>query len=350
MKRNYITMTSEMDQRLSQEIEAGSTSHNFMWADWRTKPAAWNPRSMTYLCYAPEICPTTGRPHWQSYMHLKKAKTPAQALKIIKAEPKTLKLIITNGTHADNRIYCKGPYDDGKGKVKPENPDFVEFGELPQQGARNDVKSMTADILDGMDDIDLIRKHGDKAMRMYHGIDWVRRTMKLVKRTWPMEVRIYWSDATGVGKSRIAWDEFGIDNVYEKPNGKWWDGYMGQHCVIIDDIDPENMYDTTFAYYLKLMDRYPMKVEWKHGMGEFCSKVIIFTSNFNPDLWWPHRKNRAAFFRRVTMIKECTDAGDPGPPNPPEPGFRCSAAFGVGGSSPPPPILKEPPEHHDAQI
>lgn len=327
MKRNYITMTSGMDQRLNKEIEPYSTSHNFLWPDFRVDPPKWNPKSMTYLCYAPEICPKTGAHHWQSYMHLKKAKSYDQALRIIKAKG-DVKLTMAHGSHMENRMYCKGPYDKD-GKHKDENPNFVEFGELPQQGERTDVKSMTADILAGMDDLELIQRHGDKAMRIYHGIDWVRRTMKLVKRTWPMEVRIYWSDDTGVGKSRIAWDEFGIDNVYEKPNGKWWDGYMGQHCVIIDDIDPENMYDTTFCYYLKLMDRYPMKVEWKHGMGEFCSKVIIFTSNFNPDLWWPHRKNRAAFFRRVTMIKECTTPGDPGPPNPPNQGLASLGGAGV---------------------
>jgi len=123
------------------------------------------------------------------------------------------------------------------------------------------------------------------------------------KRNWVMDVRIYYGPP-GTGKTRSVYDEFGLDDVYQKMVGKWWDGYKGEKVVIIDDFDPDNCFEIVYDFYLKLLDRYPMRIEYKGGSCQFRSKIIIFTSNVDPKGWWSDKENRGAFFRRVNTIKK----------------------------------------------
>lgn len=250
---------------------------------------------MKYMCYAPETCPTTGRAHWQCYVYFK-----APILIKTAAARCGCGVEVCNGSAEENRSYIKGPYEKD-GKVKPENPEFKEFGILPEQGKRKDIDAIVSSIRDGATNTELLETHGDQVLRMYHAIDWAREALDMRERNWIMDVRIYWGPP-GTGKTRAVWDEFRTQGVYAKMvDNKWWDGYKGEHCVVFDDFDVRNC--EGFDYYLKLLDRYPMRVEYKGGSCQFRSRVIIFTSNFDPDIWWADRANRAAFFRRVTEVR-----------------------------------------------
>lgn len=44
---------------------------------------------------------------------------------------------------------------------------------------------------------------------------------------------VYWG-STGVGKSRLAWHEAGMDAYPKDPLSKFWDGYNGHKHVVID--------------------------------------------------------------------------------------------------------------------
>lgn len=41
---------------------------------------------------------------------------------------------------------------------------------------------------------------------------------------------------TRLGKSRRAWHEAGVDAYIKCGDSKWWDGYKGEDCVIIDEL------------------------------------------------------------------------------------------------------------------
>jgi len=97
---------------------------------------------------------------------------------------------------------------------------------------------------------------------------------------------------TATGKSKWCFDNF--PDAYWKQRSNWWDGYMGQETVIIDEFYGW----LPFSLCLRLCDRYPLLVETKGGNVNFNSKTIIFTTNNQPGSWWKNVYFKS-FARRV---------------------------------------------------
>lgn len=245
---------------------------------------------MKYLLQGDEVG-AGGKEHVQGFVIFR---NPRALTGVIK-EFKGVHWEICNGSIEQNVAYCK---KEGR---------WTEEGEVPVgAGTRTDLLKVGDMVARGMTDEEIINTGPDEAgtwVRNYRGIREARRVLNRHKvRDWEMDVRIYWG-ATGTGKTRSVYEEFGVENVYVKTVGKWWDGYDGEHVVLIDDFDPSNCFDIQFDMYLKLLDRYPMKVEVKGGFEQFLSKVIVFTSNYNPAEWFTYKMNRDAFFRRVRTLR-----------------------------------------------
>lgn len=116
--------------------------------------------------------------------------------------------------------------------------------------------------------------------------------MKSKPRNHPTEV-IVLCGPSGTGKSRWALDQ--DEHAYWKQRSNWWDGYMGQKTVVLDEFYGWIPYDTL----LRLCDRYPLLVETKGGQTNFCADKIIITSNKSPTEWYKNQYFKA-FERRVT--------------------------------------------------
>lgn len=246
----------------------------------------------SYLIYGKEKG-DSGTPHLQGYFRLKNPKTFNATRSIV---PRW-HLEIAKGNADSNITYCQ------------KEGNFVEIGSSPKgQGHRTDLDAIRDELVNQTPLSEIAISFTKQYIRYHRGIHAAHNMINLnVNRDWEMDVRIYWGKP-GTGKTRAVYDEFGAENVYPKPLGKWWCGYNGQECVIIDDFDPNNCYDITFDFYLKLLDRYPLLVEPKGGSCKFMSKTIIFTSNYDPELWFLEKKNRAAFFRRVKEIRPFEDS------------------------------------------
>lgn len=87
---------------------------------------------------------------------------------------------------------------------------------------------------------------------------------------------------TGTGKSQTAWQEAGPDAYPKDPRTKWWDGYVGQEHVVIDEFRG----NIDIAHVLRWFDRYPVLVENKGGTIPFRATKIWITSNLAPEAWY----------------------------------------------------------------
>lgn len=88
----------------------------------------------------------------------------------------------------------------------------------------------------------------------------------------------------GVGKSMVV-HEFEGENLFDKSQNKWWDGYTGQSAVLIDDFDEKGV---CLSHYLKKWtDRYPVTGEVKGANVPLAYKVFYVTSNYHIDEIFP---------------------------------------------------------------
>lgn len=121
-------------------------------------------------------------------------------------------------------------------------------------------------------------------------------------------VEIFWG-APGTGKSKAALDRY--PNAYwlaiSRSGTVWFDGYHGQLQIIVDEFNGEMPY----RYLLRLLDRYPLRVETKGGSVQLTTTHWIFTSNTYWTEWyrWLNddgsvRLLQSALERRITNTEE----------------------------------------------
>lgn len=252
-----------------------------------TLPQTW---PYEYLVYQKEEAPTTKTPHLQGYIYFKSARTLAQMKKLDAGAHWTA----AKGTAADNTKYCTkdgrlaGPWT---------------LGVMPQQGKRSDLEGLQKALKESKD-MSYIQEHffGDY---LRYGRNIEKCAILLSKpRNWEMTVEVLWG-ATGVGKTRLALEE--NPSAYWKSKGLWWDGYLNEEVVVIDEYYGWLPWD----YMLRLLDRYPFSVETKGGCVQFVAKKIVITSNDHPKEWYKRMTDKYGWdantnplCRRISKIVE----------------------------------------------
>jgi hypothetical protein len=187
---------------------------------------------------------------------------------------------ICKGGVDENINYIRGPYTKGD-KYKPPNPDFVEFGELPAQGARKDLLKLKDEVLAGKT-VDEVCKENPVMVHQYgRTLDRLEDIyLRGVKRN-EMTKGVWLWGPTGCGKTEGA-EKLAEGEPYywkQEDNG-WQDGYRGQHTVIIDDFRG----GIKFASILRMVDKYANFEAPRRGKPPmpFTSKLVIVTSSMHP--------------------------------------------------------------------
>lgn len=242
-------------------------------------------RLCDFAVYQTEISPTTGKHHFQGYIHTTSPTRPTQLYacgldRRTHFEP-------AKGTPQQNLEYCT------KTESRIDGPWI--FGECPKgtgQGTRQDLRGFVDTIKRGTGELDLLDSHPTEYVKYFRAYDRIRLLVSS-RRERTLRVFVIYG-LTGTGKSRMAHD-YDPENSFAMANNEWWDGYSGQSTLILDEYRAW----LTFATLLRVTDRYPFPIPIKGSHGVPLWTTVIITTNVHPSKWYKETTDMSPFFRRV---------------------------------------------------
>ena len=228
-------------------------------------------------------------------------------------------LAYAKGNADQNRQYIKGPYSKD-GKEKPENETFIERGEIPSQGKRNDIVA-TKNAIRGS------KRMRDTHMEDEHANSWAKypkyceQVLSFTQEDLAKEmyqngifptIHVRWSRQSGTGKTRHVWEFSNCDVIRAKyaQNIIWFDGYDGHKHILFDEFHP-NECKISPSTFLEYIDIYPIQLPVKGGFKWRLAEHIWITSNEPPEEWWPWltEDRRSCLLRRLTDVTEVLPQG-----------------------------------------
>lgn len=234
-----------------------------------------------YLIYGREKG-EEGTPHLQGYIMFYNPKNFKQVKKFLGDRCHIEK---SKGTIQQNIAYCS------------KDDDFIEFGDKPKMGARKDIEDVKKLIQDNVPINDVIM-----SATSYQAAKHAELLFKYQKQPPAMKRNVHWYyGPTGTGKTRQAVEKSGEDYYITMNTLKWWDGYVGQKNVIVDDFRKDFC---TFHELLRILDRYPLKVNVK-GSSIWLQPTttdIYITTCFHPEQIYETREDVKQLTRRIDEI------------------------------------------------
>lgn len=238
-----------------------------------------------YMVWGIEKCPTTGKPHRQGCVWLVNGKTIAALKKRMGAKFKGKVFPITSFWN-EVRAYCM------------KDDEYHELGELgPGQGARTDLTKVKDDLKNGKRVQDIMMEEPELYCQYRNGINDIAKVaaMRNMKKFKATEV-IALVGPPGVGKTRFAYDKYWPDLYRWDHTDKWFDGYMGQQTILLDDFYG----GVKWTRMLQLLDVYPILLQVKGGHVVREWTRVVITSNTPPNEWYP--SDIGALLGRIALL------------------------------------------------
>lgn len=238
-----------------------------------------------YMIYGKEVAPTTGTPHLQGFIVFANPRSRTGAIAAI---GKGVYVAIARGDELQNEVYCS------KDKA------YFEKGVRPKTQKEKGVteKQRWADALTAAKEGRVDDIPADIRFRYYNTCKAIARDNMVAPPALDELANLWIYGPSGCGKSSIS-RKMHPTAYIKNPKSKWWDGYLGQDAVIIDDIDP---YMKALGYELKIYgDHYAFPAETKGSALMIRPKVVIITSQYWPEQIWDDKETIDAIKRRYKM-------------------------------------------------
>lgn len=232
-----------------------------------------------FIAYGRETCPTTGKPHDQAFCYFYNPRgTTKRVLKTIgdMFGPIHCYVAPMRGSFAENEAYCS------------KEQSYTKVGDQPNQGERGDIKEIADAIMSGEKTSDEICVANPAFHHQYgRTLDRLEAIALRKKFRTEMTKGIWYYGPSEVGKSHQVFTQsygeygpFDPETHYVKNvNEEWWDGYVGQPIVIINEFRGQ----IRFSELLDLVDKWPKNVKIRNRASvPFLAKYVIITSFMSP--------------------------------------------------------------------
>lgn len=303
-----------MNGKPKSEKESKSFKNSCM-ALYGKKPV-FNMDHVVYGCYQKEICPSTGKEHWQCYVEFKKSYDIQRCKNYIgyshkgrksgNPDEKDCVLIKRQATDPQDAInYCMKPESAVPGT-------FEEFGDRTcindwgkkkkgNQGKREDLRELGRQVLAGVDDLDIDPMYWIKYSRGIEKLQSLMINQRRLTEYTHTDVVVVYGDA-GVGKTRTIYELEGINNCYKlERTGNdrlFFNGYKGEKVLILDDFYGW----IKWGQLLNILDGYPQIIEVKNSYAHRAWNKVYITSNKPYEEWYPRVPNIDALTRRIKYV------------------------------------------------
>lgn len=233
-----------------------------------------NRKQVSYLVFGKEIGDKEETPHLQGYIRFYNAKTFEQTRKFFDND--RIHIEATKGTPSQNIAYCT------------KDEEYVEIGEQPKQGSRQDLKQVR-DLIDSgtpLEDI-ILTTTSYQAARHAELI----YKYKLLKQPKQQFRNVTWIQTKYVMKA-IATAIKGEENYYLIQNDiLYWDAYTGQKLIVIS-IDTDRI-----RTLLRLLSGLPFQLNVKGGIRWLQSTTtdITVVSRIHPLVFYDNEDSTELF-------------------------------------------------------
>jgi len=268
-------------------------THNNYTEDEYTNTIEILERESFYFIVGKEVA-DTGTPHLQGYFQLRRRHNLSYVRDLLGSR---IHFEVARGSAKQNRSYCSKDGCFREGGCIPSGRDTSKTRDDIAREFKLAYRSGAAGLDQFSDD--------NPGAWFYSGFTLLRNTQLIVQPIHRPDIQVKWIwGDPGTGKSRTAHEE--LPNAYLKePRTKWWNGYLHEKEVIIDDFGPMGI---DLNHLLRWFDRYKCLVETKGGMLALHATTFIVTSNFEPSDCFkdkdgvPHPQMEA-LYRRINVIE-----------------------------------------------
>lgn len=249
------------------------------------------------ICFQEELAPTTNQRHLQGVVRLNRP-----------FSLRMLKDALNGAAHWEicrslkaSLDYCRKDASRIPGGSSLDVGDWGHQGKS-SSGSKLDALGIELNNNSSMTQADLARGEYFSVFARHPNIIAAFRSATLPPRdrTVPHKCVLVYGKS-GLGKSYYAAETY--PDAYRKPGGKWFEGYSGQSVVLMEDFVGADM---PLKDWVRVVDPYPLQVEFKGGFVQLVSTTTVITSNHAPHQWWQYsvlaNGRLEACTRRITSV------------------------------------------------